>query len=749
MPAVYGSGMNAQNQIKRTLEQPAAIETIRATLAGGDVENRSRLADALCEQFGFHDPRGHLQRAGCLRALRELEQAGHFQLPASRLRAVFKAREPRRLCEAVAAPTGVPAQAQDVRGLELIEVRTEQHMRVWNELMLREHPRGAGPLVGRQLRYIIASQHGWLGGLGFASAALRLKDREQWIGWDDATRRRFLDRVVGMSRFLIRPEVGCQNLASRVLGRVQRQIADDYEAKYALRPWLLESFIDTEIHRGSCYRAANWSCIGQTAGRGRQDRHTRKQETLKAVYVYPLETDFRALMEISEPAGSPPLEPGAGMDGPQWAQQEFGEACLGDTRLSRRLVDSARRQAHKPGDAFTAAAEGERATVKGYYRMIDQPDPSPITMDAMLAPHRERTVQRMKAQSTVLCVQDGTDLNYSALAQCQDLGIIGGNQTSAKTRGLHLHSTLAVTTDGLPLGVLRAQCWAPTPAAPEKTRPKRNIPIEEKETYCWIKALRDCREVAEQLPQTRLVCVLDREADFYELFDEQRHNPGVDLLVRAQYNRNTTDSLQLFDSLRASPERGRFSIKVERQSARPKRSKHKAKSGRPARTAHVTVHYRRVEFRPPAPHKKQGPLSVWAVYVHESDPPQGVEPIEWCLLSTSPIASLQEAQTCLRWYCLRWRIEDWHRVLKSGCRVEALRHETAERLKRAIAIRLVIAWRLMLMTLLGRECPDLPASVLFSDLEIEVLQAFAQKKLSAPGSTRGCRALSRPHRRLS
>ncbi|MGB5832283.1 MAG: IS4 family transposase [Thiohalocapsa sp.] len=180
------------------------------------------------------------------------------------------------------------------------------------------------------------------------------------------------------------------------------------------------------------------------------------------------------------------------------------------------------------------------------------------------------------------------------------------------------------------------------------------------------------------------------------------------------------------------PRGGRFSIKLERQSARPKRSKQKAKSGRPARTAQVTVHDRRVEFRPPAPHKKQGPLSVWAVYVHESDPPQGVEPIEWCLLSTSPIASLQEAQTCLRWYCLRWRIEDWHRVLKSGCRVEALRHETAERLKRAIAIRLAIAWRLMLMTLLGRECPDLSASVLFSDLEIEVLQAFAQKNFPPP-----------------
>ena len=727
--------MNTQNQIKRTLEQPAAIETIGATLASGDVENRTRLADRLCEHFNLRDPRGHLQRAGCLRALRELERAGHFELPATRWRAIFKARTPRRLSEPVEAPKEVPAQAQDVRGLELVVVETEQHMRVWNELMLCEHPRGAGPLVGRQLRYLIASEHGWLGGLGFASAALRLKDREQWIGWDESTRSAHLHRVVGMSRFLIRPQVKCQNLASQVLGRVQRQIGDDFEAKYAIRPWLLESFVDTQTHIGSCYRAANWLCIGQSAGRGRQDRHTRKQETLKAVYVYPLAGDFRTLMGIAEAAGSPPVEPSAGMDGPQWAEQEFGGACLGDARLSRRLVDSARRQAQIPGGAFTAAATGDRATVKAYYRMIDQPASSLVSLDAILAPHRERTVQRMKAQATVLCLQDGTDLNYSTLAQCQGLGTIGGNQTGAKTRGLHLHSTLAVTTDGLPLGVLRAQCWAPTPKSPEETRPSSAIPLEEKETYCWVKGVRDCREAAEQLPQTRLVCVLDREADFYELFHEQRRNPGVELLVRAQYNRNTTDSTKLFESLRDSPARSRLAIKVKRQSARAKMSKQKAKPGHPGRTAHVTVHYRQVEFRPPAYHKDKGPLSVWAVYVHETDPPQGVEPIEWCLLTTCHIASAAAAETFLHWYCLRWRIEDWHRVLKSGCGVEDLRHETAERLKRAIAIRLVIAWRIMLMTLLGRECPELPANVLFSDHEIEVLKSYAKKKLSAAGPT--------------
>jgi hypothetical protein len=749
MPAVYGGGMNTQNQIKRTLEQTAAIETIRLTLEDQAITNRTQLADRLCEHFDLRDPRGHLQRAGCLRALRELERAGHFRLPPTRVRAVFKVRQPRRLSAPVPPAHAVPAQAQEVRALELVVVESEEQLRVWNELMLGEHPRGAGPLVGRQLRYLVASEYGWLGALGFASAALRLKDRDQWIGWDEHARSAHLQRVVGMSRFLIRPGVRCRNLASRVLGAVQRRIGEDYETKYAIRPWLLETFLDTETHHGGCYRAANWLCIGRTAGRGRQDRHTRSSETVKAVYVYPLAADFRARMGITEAAGPPALAPGAGLDAPRWAEQEFGGAPLGDRRLSRRLVDSARLLAQKPGCAFSAAAEGERARVKAYYRMIDHPDSAAVSPEDILAPHRQRTLQRMKAHATVLCIQDGTDLNYTSLAQCRDLGIIGGNQTGAKTRGLHLHCTLAVTTDGLPLGVMRAQCWAPSPKSSEDARPSTAIPIEEKETYCWIRGLRDCRELAEALPGTRLVNVLDREADFYELFDDQRRNPGVDLLVRAQYNRNTTENLKLFESLRASPQRARLSIHVERQSAREKKSKQKAKPGRAARTARVALHYRRVEFRPPSYHKDKGPLSLQALYVRETDPPAGVEPIEWCLLTTLAVTSVQDAETCLRWYCLRWRIEDWHRVLKSGCGVEDLRHESAERLKRAIAIRLVIAWRIMLMTLLGRECPNLPAAILFSELEIAVLKAYAKKKPSASDSTRrGC-APGRTHRRVS
>ena len=170
-------------------------------------------------------------------------------------------------------------------------------------------------------------------------------------------------------------------------------------------------------------------------------------------------------MGVPEPVGLVALEAGEGLDGDAWASQEFGGAVLGDERSSLRLVDSARMQATQPGQAFCAVAKGDWPATKGQYRFIDQPDDSQSSVAAILAPHRQRTVQRMKAHSTVLCIQDGTDLNFSWLAQCEGLGSIGTNQTGASSAGLHLHSTFVVTTEGLPLGLLDAQFHAPVPRA--------------------------------------------------------------------------------------------------------------------------------------------------------------------------------------------------------------------------------------------------------------------------------------------
>jgi hypothetical protein len=400
---------------------------------------------------------------------------------------------------------------------------------------------------------------------------------------------------------------------------------------------------------------------------------------------------------------------------------------LGTYRLSRRLVVCAESKAEKPDCAFSGVAKGDWPAVKGYYRLIDHPDESAVNMENILLPHRERTIQRMRGQKTVLCIQDGSDLDYCNLDDCEGLGIIGSNQTGAKSRGLHLHSTLAVTTDGLPLGVLKAQCYAPGLRSADETRPPYSIPIEEKESFAWILGLRDGMEVARQMPDTRVINVMDREADFFEMFDEHRQHPCVDLLVRAQYNRCTTGDLKLFDAVRQSEVRAQFRIHVKRQSARSKKSKKKARAKRDERMAEVSLRYMSIELSPPAYHKDKVPIPIEIIHVVEDNPPEGVERIEWFLLTTVEIKCLEDARECLSWYCLRWRIEDWHRVLKSGCCVEDAAHKTAERLKRSIAINLVIAWRIMLMTLLGRETPELPAEVLFSDLEIEVLKAYAKK----------------------
>lgn len=728
--------MNEQNQVKRVLRQQASIEVIRELLAHQEHKSRSSVAELICQHFGFLDARGRSQIAGCVKALGELERAGHFALPAP-MRKRRTTAGPRRLGQPVELAMDVPTVLGEVRGLRLVIVDTLDRMRVWNELMLCEHPQGAGPLVGAQMRYLIGSEHGWLGGFGFGASALHLADRDRWIGWNDLARRQNLHGVIGMSRFLIRNSVNCPNLASHVLGMVLRRVGADYEAQYGYRPWLVESFVDTQHFIGTSYRAANWLEIGQTQGRGRQDRFKENAKTVKAIYVYELDPDVRArLAAIAEPVQVTALPITEGLDGDEWAEHEFGGADLGDRRSNRRLAEFARTMGEMPGRAFCGAAQGDKPAIKSYYRLIEQADDSPVTLPAILAAHQGRTIQRMKAQSTVLCVQDGTDLNYSGLVQCVGLGVIGSNQTGAQSGGLHLHSTLALTTQGLPLGILRADCSAPTPRAKDDLRPASAIPIEEKKTFAWIEGLRQCNALATALPDTRQVCVMDREADFFELFDEPRQSGRVELLVRAKHDRATREELNLFELVRQSPVRSQLRINVPRQSARAKKSKQKARDGHPQRDAHVNLRYREVELRPRSRYPGQEGLRLGIVHVQEPSPPAGAERIEWFLITTCEITTPEQAQECLRWYCLRWRIEDWHRVLKSGCRIEALQHKTAERLKRAIAINLVIAWRIMLMTLLGRQCPDLPAEVLFSDAEIEVLQAYAKKNASPspPGS---------------
>ena len=735
--------MEVQNQVGRSLRGNLARlrDVVNGAVSQG-VDSLGQVADQVCEAFDFRDGRGRLQRASCCAALTDLEAAGHVLLPRCRRSGGGARRAPRVLAHPVAPAVDVPDTVGALRDLTLVLVETDAQRRVWNTLMAHEHPRGAGPFVGPQLRYLVDSAHGWLGGVGFASCALRLAARDAWIGWDDVGRRTHLHRVLGLCRLLVRPGIGCRNLASHLLGRAARAVGDDCERLHGYRPWLLETFVDETEQSGASVRAANWIRVGETCGRGRGDRTHAAAETRKAVYMYALEPAWRARL-AAPAAGIAPLAAGDGLDAASWAGHEFGGARLGDARLSARLVHSAQQMAESPMRAITGAANGARALVKGHYRLIDQPADSAVTVDNILAPHRERTLRRMQAHDTVLCIQDGTRLNFTRRGQTQGLGAIGSNQTGAVARGLQLHTTLAVNPDGVALGVLRAAFDAPAPANPEAQGEPSVKPREDRKSFRWVEGLRDCAQAAEPLSETRVVCVMDREADFLDLFIEHRANaPQVDLLVRAKADRvlgkektpdGQTVSCRLFDTLRNAPARGAAQVEVPRHSARVKASKQARKDRREARVADVTLRYQQVALPCPG----AAPVELWVVHVREEQPPPAAAPLEWFLLTTLRVTSAADATRILQWYARRWRIEEYFRVLKSGCKVEELQHHTAERLERAMAIKMVIGWRIQLMVQLGREVPDLPGDLLFSDGELRVLATFARSRQLPPPARLG------------
>ena len=718
--------MRLQSQILQTLRAPEAGARLESIVAQGPFASRAALGREVCGQFGFVDARGTAQLTGCLQALAVLETERRIRLPAARHPGHRPA--PRCLDAPVPAPVGVPTRVGDVEGLRLVLVEDEAQRRLWNTLLAAEHPRGTATFVGCQLRYLVGSAHGWLGAVGFSASALRLRARDAWMGWGDAQRRAHLHRVLCLSRFLIRPAVRCRHLASHVLGRVLRRLERDFEARYRYRPWLVETFVGPE-HDAASFRAANFVCVGVTAGRGRCDRAHDGGRTAKSVYLYELARHWRDSLGVARVERAPSRPPGEGLDSAQWAANELGGAPLGDKRLSVRLVRSAELLASCPGHAFSGAPD--RAAVKGYYRLIDHPETSQVTPAHIVAPHRARTVERMRTQETVLCIQDGTDLSFASRPGCEGLGIIGRNQTSAEALGLHLHLTLAVNGAGLPLGVLRCGFDPPPPGEagsgrvpePGDAAAARRGEDSRRKTRRWLDGLRDAAEAASQLPRkTRVLSVMDREADCFELFDAQRRIGRVDVLVRARHDRRL-GAQKLFATLRNAPADGQVEIDLARVSARPKASRKPARPARGARVAKAEVRYR--ELTLPSTIEGLAPVTLWAVHVRETAAPEGEKPLEWFLLTSRRVADLETALETVGHYLRRWRVEDFFRVLKSGCRAEHLGFHSAGRLRRALTIQAVIAWRLMLMTLLGREVPECNAEWLFSDIELRFLADYA------------------------
>jgi hypothetical protein len=333
----------------------------------------------------------------------------------------------------------------------------------------------------------------------------------------------------------------------------------------------------------------------------------------------------------------------------------------------------------------------------------------------MIDKEREATYQRLHSQGEelVLAVQDTTTFNFGRHEHTQGLGVLEDN----KTLGFFAHTTLAVSTKGVPIGLLDQQVWSRphNPHSRRKENGHRAFPITEKESMKWLKGL---RESVEAQPTWQTVTVCDREADIYELFQEA-HNLGAGFIVRAVRDRKLESDLGLKAVLLQLPCELHFSLELERHDAQA------------ARQAQVELRYTTLTLKPPQNRNALNtafpltPLAVQVIEVLEKTPPEGVAALHWVLLTNLPIANVEDAQRWVRFYSYRWLVERFHFVLKSGgCHFEDSQLRTFEALTRFLALCSEVAWRILWMTYQARQTPDAPCTSVLTDPEWQALSAY-------------------------
>ncbi len=423
-----------------------------------------------------------------------------------------------------------------------------------------------------------------------------------------------------------------------------------------------------------------------------------------------------------------------------WAAEEFADVSLGDKRLDARLVKLCDRFSNAPESPINQAC-ADWAETKAAYRFFQNEN---VEVGEILAAHRCKTAKRAKQHKMVLAVQDTSYFVYTSHPKTEGLGKMslkkGKNVKKIYSNGLVVHTCLAVTTEGLPLGLLDQKIFS-RKLRSKKTRrgkgskPHDHLPVEEKESYRWLEAMANTKEA---MGDTKIITVCDREADLYDFF-KLSHQIGSPVLVRANadrtINRNSRYAekgvVKLWEHMGQQPETGSHTIDI------PKRSKTKHCKEREARTATVTVRFGSFRLNPPRNNVKHNKeylpdIEMNAVYVVEPNPPDGEEPVEWMLLTNLAVRSFDEAYEKVLWYCLRWRIEMYFKVLKSGFRVEACRLGHAERLARYLTVMSIVAWRLFMITLIARTDPAVTCSTLLADHEWKVLFLKANKNKSLP-----------------
>lgn len=411
-----------------------------------------------------------------------------------------------------------------------------------------------------------------------------------------------------------------------------------------------------------------------------------------------------------------------------WVAGEMKNINLGDKRLNARLQKLLGTLGNTPTLSIPAACSGWHETKAAYRFFCNEK----VTSEKILAPHIESTLHRMARQDVVLLLQDTTALIFRGQKQRKDIGPVNNEHHL----GLLLHPTIAVTPERLCLGVIDTEHWAREQISHksprEKSRDNFKKPLKEKESYRWIKSYQKANEIAQKVPNTLVVSVADREADIYDLYHEaqQQHLSGEGAaywLIRASANRRLLD-----DNGRPSQEKLVEKAKLTAPVCTVT-FEIPAKAKQVKRRVTQAVYATKLTLCPPDRKRKLSTkyrdktVTATVIVASELFPPEGQLPLEWVLLTNVEVSNANRAQEILQWYLCRWQIEIYFRILKSGCQIEKLQLSGKKRFSPCLTLYMIIAWRILYLTHLGRECPELNCELVFSSEEWKMAYCVVKK----------------------
>ncbi len=410
----------------------------------------------------------------------------------------------------------------------------------------------------------------------------------------------------------------------------------------------------------------------------------------------------------------------------KWTESEMVDLDTGDKRLDKRVKAVLKAVANKPSMAFPKQFHST-AELKACYRLFDS---DLITCEAILEPHINKTIERIQSFPVVVLSGDSSSLNYTTRSSNSDSGYISSNNA----QGFLTHVSLASTLDRQPLGVVQAKFWARDKQKPEKKVHRDYLPLKEKESYKWIESYASANKIAVLCPDTEIISVFDREGDIIELWEEaaksQKTGNCAHLVVRCNHNRGVlpTDenkSTKLFEFAEKSSIVGYCEFELRDRVTH--RILRKVKQEIRASSVCIYPAYRSGVER------RKVVLNV--VFMKEVNTPEGIEPVNWYLLTTLPIESEKAVQKIIKAYLARWDIETLFRTFKTGCKVEERSLRTSDRLYPMFALFLIIAWRINYLSRISREHPELPCTVIFSEMEWKAAYAAINKNIHPPSTT--------------